>query len=130
MSGGNGYANGSIAAGGSQSDWDAIVIGSGIGGLTTAAFLATNGLRTLVLEQYDTAGGSSQVFRRKRMFEFDVGLHYVGDCAPRGWDLYRERLFDRFPNEREQILKCTRIIERVGREVFDAMPCHPRAMLR
>jgi all-trans-retinol 13,14-reductase len=170
MSGGNGYANGSVAAGGSQSDWDAIVIGSGIGGLTTAAFLQTNGLRTLVLEQYDTAGGCSQVFRRKRKFEFDVGLHYVGDCAPGGifqeafralgcegkiewlemsrdgfdrlifpefsfdvpfgWDLYRERLLAMFPNEAKGILKCTRIIERVGREVFDAMPCHPRAMLR
>ncbi len=69
---------------GAQQRWDAIVVGSGLGGLTTAAHLATNGLRTLVLEQHDTAGGSSQVFRRRRRYEFDVGLHYVGDCGPRG----------------------------------------------
>lgn len=68
----------------SQSDWDAIVIGSGLGGLTAAAYLATNGLRTLVLEQHYIAGGNSHVFRRKRMFEFDIGVHYVGDCGPDG----------------------------------------------
>ncbi len=63
-------------------DWDAIVVGSGIGGLTAAAFLQTHGVRTLVLEQGSTAGGYSQVFRRKRAFEFDAGLHYIGDCDP------------------------------------------------
>jgi all-trans-retinol 13,14-reductase len=68
----------------SEPRWDAIVIGSGLGGLTSAAYLASNGLRTLVLEQYDTAGGSSHVFRRKHSFEFDVGVHYLGDCGPDG----------------------------------------------
>lgn len=67
-----------------QSDWDAIVIGSGLGGLTTAAYLATNGLRTLVLEKHYVAGGNAHVFRRKQMFEFDVGVHYLGDCGPDG----------------------------------------------
>lgn len=65
-------------------DWDAIVIGSGIGGLTTAAYLTTNGMRTLVLEQHDLMGGCSQVFRRKRRYEFDVGCHYLLDCGPGG----------------------------------------------
>jgi all-trans-retinol 13,14-reductase len=59
-------------------DWDAIVIGSGLGGLTTAAYLATSGQKVLVLEQYDVAGGCSQTFRRKKQWQFDVGLHYVG----------------------------------------------------
>ena len=67
-----------------RSDWDAIVIGSGLGGLTTAAYLATNGLRTLVLEKHYVAGGNAHVFRRKQMFEFDVGVHYLGDCGPDG----------------------------------------------
>ena len=47
-------------------NWDAIVIGSGLGGLSTAAYLAANGKRVLVCEQYDVAGGCSQTFRRKR----------------------------------------------------------------
>ncbi len=68
----------------SQEQWDAIVIGSGLGGLTAAAYLATNGMRTLVLEQHYVAGGNAHVFRRKRTFEFDVGVHYIGDCGPGG----------------------------------------------
>lgn len=64
--------------------WDAIVIGSGVGGMTAAAFLATNGKRVLVLEQHSVLGGSSHVFRRKKQWEFDVGMHYVGDCGSDG----------------------------------------------
>ena len=71
-------------AGSSSSEWDAIVVGSGFGGLTSAAYLTSAGLRTLVLEQWDVAGGCSHVFRRRRKFEFDVGLHYIGDCGPGG----------------------------------------------
>ncbi len=72
-----------------DNNWDAIVIGSGLGGLTTAAYLCTNGLRTLVLESHYVAGGNTQVFRRKALhgkksFEFDVGVHYIGDCGPDG----------------------------------------------
>ena len=59
-------------------DWDAVVIGSGLGGLSAAAHLATNGKRVLVCEQYDVAGGCTQMFRRKNAWQFDVGLHYVG----------------------------------------------------
>jgi all-trans-retinol 13,14-reductase len=58
--------------------WDTVVVGSGLGGLSTAAHLAAAGRRVLVCEQYDVAGGCSQVFRRKRRWQFDVGLHYVG----------------------------------------------------
>ncbi len=58
--------------------WDAIVVGSGLSGLTTAAYLAANGKKVLVLERYDVAGGCSQTFRRKREWQFDVGLHYIG----------------------------------------------------
>ena len=63
---------------GGGDEWDAVVIGSGLSGLTTAAYLATNGLKVLVLERYDVAGGCSQTFRRKREWQFDVGLHYIG----------------------------------------------------
>lgn len=57
---------------------EVIVIGAGLAGLTAGAGLATAGKRVLVLEQYDVAGGASQTFRRKRKWQFDVGLHYVG----------------------------------------------------
>ena len=38
-------------------DWDAIVVGSGIGGLSCAAILATAGKRVLVCEAHDRPGG-------------------------------------------------------------------------
>uniref|UniRef100_A0A3Q2GD46 Amine oxidase domain-containing protein n=1 Tax=Cyprinodon variegatus TaxID=28743 RepID=A0A3Q2GD46_CYPVA len=56
---------------------DAVVIGSGIGGLTAAALLAKAGKRVLVLEQHDHAGGCTHTFQ-KEGFEFDVGIHYLG----------------------------------------------------
>ncbi|MBP2325959.1 all-trans-retinol 13,14-reductase [Kibdelosporangium banguiense] len=58
--------------------WDAIVIGSGIGGLTTAGFLAREGKDVLVLERHTTAGGCTQVFRRAG-YERDMGVHYLGE---------------------------------------------------
>lgn len=67
-----------------ETDWDVIVVGSGLGGLSTAAYLAVNGRRTLVLEQHDIVGGCAEVFRRKNRYEFDAGIHYVGDCQPGG----------------------------------------------
>jgi len=58
--------------------WDAIVIGSGIGGLTTAVLLAVHGgKRVLVLERHYEAGGFTHTFHRPG-YEWDVGLHYIG----------------------------------------------------
>lgn len=67
-----------------ETQWDVIVIGSGLGGLTAAACLSALGRRTLVLEQHYVAGGNAHVFRRQKKFEFDVGVHYIGDCGPNG----------------------------------------------
>ena len=65
--------------------WDAIVVGSGIGGLSAAATLAKLAdKRVLVLERHYTAGGFTHTFRRPG-YEWDVGVHYVGEAShPRG----------------------------------------------
>ena len=58
--------------------WDAIVIGSGMGGLGAAALLSIYaGKKVLVLERHYTAGGYTHVFHRPG-YEWDVGLHYIG----------------------------------------------------
>jgi len=58
--------------------WDAIVIGSGMGGLTAAALLSVHGgKRVLVLERHYTAGGFTHEFSRPG-FSWDVGVHYIG----------------------------------------------------
>ena len=63
--------------------WDAIVIGSGMGGLGVASLLGAKlGRRALVLERHYTAGGFSHTFRRPG-YEWDVGVHYVGQTSAR-----------------------------------------------
>jgi all-trans-retinol 13,14-reductase len=59
-------------------DYDVIVIGSGIGGLTCAALLSKLGRKVCVLEQHYTAGGFTHSYEREG-FEWDVGVHYIGE---------------------------------------------------
>ncbi|MGB2165416.1 MAG: FAD-dependent oxidoreductase, partial [Flavobacteriaceae bacterium] len=47
-----------------EEKYDTIVIGSGIGGLTAAAFLSKEGQKVLVLERHYTAGGFTHIFKR------------------------------------------------------------------
>ena len=65
--------------------YDAIIIGSGIGGLSCAALLAKEGKKVLILEKHYVAGGFTHVFKRKD-YEWDVGIHYIGE-------VHRERHF-------------------------------------
>ena len=57
--------------------YDAVIIGSGFGGLTCAHLLAKAGRKVLVLEAHWQPGGCMQSYQRKG-HSFDTGLHYVG----------------------------------------------------
>jgi all-trans-retinol 13,14-reductase len=63
--------------------FDAIVIGSGMGGLSCAAALTRAGQRVLVLEQHYAPGGLTQSFARGN-FRWDVGVHYLGRMGEGG----------------------------------------------
>lgn len=54
--------------------YDAVVIGCGLGGLTSANILARNGLKVLLAEQHFQLGGLASYFKRKSHI-FDVALH-------------------------------------------------------
>ncbi|MBW2244508.1 MAG: NAD(P)/FAD-dependent oxidoreductase [Deltaproteobacteria bacterium] len=58
-------------------DLDAIVIGSGMSGLTCAAVLSRTGQRVLVVEQHYVVGGGSHMFQLRGGLKFDSGLHYL-----------------------------------------------------
>ena len=56
--------------------FDAIVIGSGIGGLVTATQLVAKGAKVVVLERYIIPGGSAGYFEREG-YRFDVGASMI-----------------------------------------------------
>ena len=62
-------------------DYDVIVIGAGLGGLTSGALLAHQGRKVLVLEQSSRVGGCCSTFE-KDGYHFDVGASIVEIIQP------------------------------------------------
>ena len=62
-------------------DFDVIVIGAGLGGLSAATHLAINDYKVLVLEQQDKVGGCATSFERGE-FTFDSSLHEIAGGGP------------------------------------------------
>lgn len=60
-----------------------IIIGGGIGGLFTGAFLSKNGIKVTVLEKNSIIGGGLQCFARKGK-TFETGMHVAGGFGPDG----------------------------------------------
>jgi len=60
-----------------DNQFDVIVIGSGMGGMTTATALSRMEHKVLLLEKAQTIGGLTHTFSRDG-FSWDVGLHYCG----------------------------------------------------
>ena len=60
-----------------------VVVGAGIGGLTTGALLARRGYQVLILDQALVPGGCASTFKRQG-FTFDVGATQVAGLEPGG----------------------------------------------
>jgi len=64
-----------------EADYDVIIIGAGMGGLSAGAHLAASGLKVLVLEQHHKVGGSTTNFTRGD-FVFETALHEMAGGGP------------------------------------------------
>ncbi|KMQ49911.1 Carotenoid cis-trans isomerase [Chitinispirillum alkaliphilum] len=63
--------------------WDVVVIGSGMAGMSAAAALSKYKRKVLVLEKHYLPGGYTHMFSRKGA-DWDVGTHAVGDMHEGG----------------------------------------------
>jgi len=66
-----------------KSEYDVVIIGAGISGMTAAGLLSRSGLSVCVLEKEPHAGGYLAGFRRKD-FRFDSAIHWLNQCGKKG----------------------------------------------
>jgi len=85
--------------------YDVVVIGAGVGGLTTAALLSKAGFSVCVLEKEPHAGGYLAGFRRKH-FRFDTAIHWLNQCMPGGM---AAKIFDILGKDHPKAVPQTRI---------------------
>ena len=70
--------------------YDAIVVGSGIGGMAAGVLMAHQGKKVLMVEKHDCLGGRVSAYK-KGEFNFDLGVHIIsrGNKGPLGEVLRR-----------------------------------------
>jgi phytoene dehydrogenase-like protein len=94
--------------------YDVVVIGAGIGGLTSAALLSKAGLSVCVLEKEPRVGGYLAGFRRKH-FIFDTAIHWLNQYGPGG---LVDKLFEAIGSDHPRAVEQQRIRRYKG-EHFD-----------
>jgi all-trans-retinol 13,14-reductase len=110
---------------GIQGSFDTVVIGSGMGGLAVASFLAQDGQKVLLLEQNAIVGGMTQAYSRHG-YRWTVGMHYIGEVGHSqgvGW-----KLFNRATGGRLRWTPMPPIYNRmvIGERAYD-VPAGPQA---
>jgi len=98
--------------------YDAVLIGSGMGCLATGACLAKEGKKVLLLERHYTAGGYTHVFKR-RGYEWDVGIHYIGEVNREHGVL--KKMFDYVSNNNLKWADMGEVYDRIaiGNKTYD-----------
>ncbi len=108
--------------------YDTIIIGSGIGGLTTAVLLSKiYNQKVLVLEQHFVPGGQTHEFSRVKdgqKFSWDVGVHYVGEMKK---GLLPRKIFDYITDNRLEWNKMPHYFEKFVYPDFSfKQPANPK----
>ena len=98
--------------------FDTIIIGTGMGALTSAVLLAKRGQKVLLLERHYTAGGFTHIFKRKG-YEWDVGIHYIGSMESDSSIL--KKLFDYIADKKLEWADMGEVYDRivVGDKIYD-----------
>lgn len=92
-----------------ESRYDIVLVGSGLGALLCAVILGKHGYRVCVLEKNRQYGGCLQSFARDKQV-FDSGVHYIGSLGP-GETLYQVFKFAEIMNDLP--------LEKMDEAVFD-----------
>lgn len=66
-----------------ESAYDLVVMGGGMGGLTSAALLAHAGKKVLVVDDHERPGGHAHAIRQDG-YTFDTAVHLITNCAEKG----------------------------------------------
>lgn len=82
--------------------YDAVIIGAGIGGLVCGCYLAKAGMKVLIAEQHHKPGGYCTSFRRGK-YLFDAGPHCFGSYREGG--ILRKILHGLAVDERLSVLR-------------------------
>ncbi len=95
-----------------KNQYDSIIIGSGIGGLTAAVLLTKiYKQKVLVLEQHFVPGGQTHEFMRiknGKKYSWDVGIHYIGEMKK---GLMSRKIFDFITNNKVEWQKMPYYLE-------------------
>ncbi len=102
-------------------EYDVVVIGAGVGGLTAAALLSKAGFSVCVLEKEPHPGGYLAGFRRKD-FRFDTAIHWLNQC---GADGMAGKIFTILGSDHPQALPQKRIRRYIGNTHDYLLTNHP-----
>ncbi|MDO8636302.1 MAG: FAD-dependent oxidoreductase, partial [Dehalococcoidia bacterium] len=79
-----------------SNQYDVIVIGAGIGGLSTGLHLLDKGYKTLILEAHTLPGGLCTSFERKG-YTIDTSIHWLVGCTEGGMVWHTLNRFNLLP---------------------------------
>jgi all-trans-retinol 13,14-reductase len=108
-------------------EYDIIIIGGGLGGLTAGAKLSKEGRKVLLIEQHSQPGGCATTFKRGH-FTMEVGLHEMDGPAPR--DMKSKIFKDLEVNDTVEFIRVPEFYHFINDKIKITIPHDPSEALR